>query len=159
MAVNNVIVNSQTGIDGNAYTASISNDKLTNADFLKLLLQELKMQDPTKPMDSKALMDSQLKMSQIESNNDMSKTMQELSASYKSSNLSTAANLIGHIIEDGQIGESGELNAYQVSSVKQENGSVIIMANKILSFDANTNEYTYENEFSHIPLENISKIF
>ena len=159
MAVNNVIVNSQTGVDGNSYTKSISNDKLTNEDFLKLLLQELKMQDPTKPMDSKALMDSQLKMSQIETNNDMSKTMKELSLSYQSSNLSTSANLIGHVIENGEISEDGGLNAYKVASVKQENGEVIVMANKIVGYDSDTDTYEFEKDFKQIPLLNITKIF
>jgi len=159
MAVNNVVVNSQTGIDGNSYTTSISNDKLTNEDFLKLLLQELKMQDPTKPMDSSALMDSQLKMSQIETNNEMTKTMKELSASYQSSNLSTAANLIGHVIENGEVGEDGEINAYKVASVKQEDGDVIVMANKIVGYDSTTDTYEFENDFKQIPLLNITKIF
>ena len=53
--LSDVVVNSQTGIDGNSYTTAISNDKLTNDDFLKLLLEEMKMQDPTNPMDSSIL--------------------------------------------------------------------------------------------------------
>ncbi|MDZ7819063.1 MAG: flagellar hook capping FlgD N-terminal domain-containing protein [Aliarcobacter sp.] len=48
----NIQVNSSVGIDGNSYTSAISNDQLTNDDFLKLMIQELKLQDPTKPMDS-----------------------------------------------------------------------------------------------------------
>ena len=48
MAVENVQVNTSTGIDGSSYTSSISNDQLTNADFLKLMIEELKMQDSNK---------------------------------------------------------------------------------------------------------------
>ena len=46
--------NSLTGTDsfGNKYTQSVSNDQLTTNDFLKLMIEELKLQDPTKPMDS-----------------------------------------------------------------------------------------------------------
>ena len=36
---------------GNKYTQSVSNDSLTTNDFLKLMIEELKLQDPTKPMD------------------------------------------------------------------------------------------------------------
>jgi len=156
---NNVVVNSQTGVDGNAYTTAISNDKLTNDDFLKLLLEELKMQDPTKPMDSTAMMDSQLKMSTIEANADMSAAMAELSASYKTSNLSTAANMIDHIIEDGEALSDGTLPAYRVASVKQVDGEVIIMANKINGYDEDTGVATYDSNFKEIPLANVSKIF
>ena len=42
-----VEVNSSVGIDGNSYTTAISNDKLSNDDFLKLMIQELTLQDPT----------------------------------------------------------------------------------------------------------------
>ena len=38
----NVQVNSSVGVDGNSYTTAVSNDKLTNDDFLKLMIQELK---------------------------------------------------------------------------------------------------------------------
>jgi flagellar basal-body rod modification protein FlgD len=155
----NVVVNSSVGVDGNSFTTAISNDKLTNNDFLKLLLQELKLQDPTKPMDSSTLMDSQLKMSQIETNTDMALAMEKLSSSYQSSNLSTAANLINHIVEDTNTNDNGENNSYKVASVKQVDGEVIILANKITAYDSETQEYTFENDFSEIPLINISKIY
>jgi len=159
MAVDNVVINSSVGVDGNSYTTSISNDKLTNDDFLKLLLEEMKMQDPTKPMDSNALMDSQLQMSQIEANNDMSKAMQELSYAYKASNLATSAGMINHVIENGQLDDTGAAKAYKVASVKQEDGEVLLQANQIMAYDSATDTYTYEKEFTEIPMLNITKIF
>ncbi len=68
MTVDNVKTATSVGADGNSYTTGVSNDKLTNDDFLKLMLTELKYQDPTKPMDSASMMDSQLQMSSIETN-------------------------------------------------------------------------------------------
>ena len=71
-------VNTSIGIDGNSYTTAISNDKLTNEDFLKLMIQELKLQDPTKPMDSKEMLSSQMQMSQMNTNQEMIKAMQAM---------------------------------------------------------------------------------
>ncbi|PKN14930.1 MAG: hypothetical protein CVU67_03090, partial [Deltaproteobacteria bacterium HGW-Deltaproteobacteria-24] len=59
MAVDNVQVNTVVDASGNTYTSAVSNDKLTNSDFLKLMLEELKLQDPTKPMDSSQMMQNQ----------------------------------------------------------------------------------------------------
>ena len=102
MAVDNVITSSTVGYDGNSYTSNVSNDQLTNEDFLTLMMEEMKMQDPTKPMDSAAMMDSQLQMSTIESNLAMSESMEALRASYANSSLSTAANLIGKTVGNGE---------------------------------------------------------
>ncbi len=131
MAVDAVQVNSTVGLDGNSYTSSISNDKLTNDDFLKLMLEEMKMQDPTKPMDSAALMDSQLQMSTIESNMAMSESMKALQSSYANSALSTAAGLIGNIIEDGTFGEDGLQKSFKVETVENRDGSMYVNAKQL----------------------------
>lgn len=135
MAVDNVTVSSATGVDGNSYTTAISNDKLTNDDFLKLMLEEMKMQDPTKPMDSAALMDSTLKMSTIESNLDMSNAMKQLQASYASSALSTAANMIGHIVEDGTIGDDGLAKSYKVETVENKDGELFATVRQLVGLE------------------------
>jgi flagellar basal-body rod modification protein FlgD len=124
MAVDNVITNSATGIDGNAYTTQVSNDQLTSEDFLKLMLEEMKMQDPTKPMDSSALMDSQLKMSTIESNLAMSDSLKSMQQSYAASALSTAANMIGHTVEDGSTDDNGLLKSYKVETIENQDGEL-----------------------------------
>ena len=129
MAVDNVHVKSSVGVDGNSFTTAISNDKLTNDDFLKLLLEEMKMQDPTKPMDSSALMDSQLKMSTIEANNDMSKSLAALTKSYAASSLSNAVGFMGKIVENGTVdGKTGMLNAFKVATVENIDGEVYLNA-------------------------------
>jgi flagellar basal-body rod modification protein FlgD len=126
MSVDNVVTNTKTGIDGNSYTSSISNDKLTNNDFLRLMLEEMKMQDPTKPMDSAALMDSQLKMSTIESNQDMANAMTLMQKSYSNSALSTASNMIGRIVEDGSESADGLLKSYKVETVENKEGELFV---------------------------------
>jgi flagellar basal-body rod modification protein FlgD len=131
----NVVVKSETGVDGNSYTTAISNDKLTNNDFLKLLLEEMKMQDPTKPMDTNKLMDSQLKMSQIQANDDMSKSLDALTKTNRASSLSSAVSFMGKTIEDGTIDkENGIINSYLVKTIESTNGEVFVNSLKQIGF-------------------------
>ncbi len=132
MAVDNVAVNSNTGIDGGSYTTAVSNDKLTNEDFLKLMIEELKMQDPTKPMDSQRMLDTQMQMSSIETNLKTIETMQALAASFSQTALSNAAAVIGKNIENGNVGENGVNKAFTVRSVENVDGEVNVKAQQIL---------------------------
>lgn len=132
MAVDNVQVNTSTGVDGNAYTSNISNDKLTNQDFLKLMLEELKLQDPTKPMDSQRMLDTQMQMSSIETNLATAEAMKSLQNSFSQSALSNASNVIGKNIEDGNLNQSGVNKAYTVRSVESIDGGIQVKAQEIL---------------------------
>ena len=132
----------ETKVDkyGSSYTSSISNDKLTNQDFLKLLLEEMKMQDPTKPMDSNRMLDSQMQMSSIETNIQLTKSMESLKTSYAQSALSTAANVIGKNIEDGNISDQGYHKTYTVMSVENKEGEVFVRAQEILFLEDNVKD-------------------
>ncbi len=132
MAIDNVQVNTNTSVDGSTYTSSISNDQLTNEDFLRLMIEELKMQDPTKPMDSQQMLSTQMQMSTINTNLETIKTMETLAKTFSQSALSNAANVIGKNIEDGNIGENGITKAYTVKSVENIDGEVNVKAQQIL---------------------------
>ena len=127
-----VEVNSKVGIDGNSYTTAISNDKLTNEDFLKLMIQQLKLQDPTKPMDSASMLSSQMQMSSIDTNQEMIKAMQGMQTAFTQSSLSNASGIIGKNIEDGNIGADGVSKAYTVRSVENVDGNIQVKAQQIL---------------------------
>ncbi len=135
--LSSVEVNSAIGVDGNSYTTAISNDKLTNDDFLKLMLEEMKMQDPTKPMDSAALMDSQLQMSTIEANMAMSESMMALQQSYATTALSTAANIIGNIIEDGSLDDKGIQKSFKVETVENRDGEIYLNTRQLTGLTDN----------------------
>ena len=132
MAVDNVTVSSSTGIDGSSYTTAISNDQLTNEDFLTLMIEELKMQDPTSPMDSQRMLDTQMQMSAMNTNLKTIETMESLAKTFSQSALSNAAAVIGKNIEDGNIGEDGVNKAYTVRSVENVDGEVSVKAQQIL---------------------------
>ncbi len=127
-----VEVNSSVGVDGNSYTTAISNDKLSNDDFLKLMIQELKLQDPTKPMDSAQMLSTQMQMSSINTNQEMIKAMQSMQTAFSQSSLSNASGIIGKNIEDGNIGADGISKAYTVRSVENVDGNIQVKAQQIL---------------------------
>lgn len=128
----NIQVNSNVGIDGNSYTSAISNDKLTNDDFLKLMIQELKLQDPTKPMDSQKMLSTQMQMSAMNTNQEMIKAMQSMQTAFTQTALSNATGIIGKNIEDGNIGEDGITKAYTVRSIENVDGEIQVRAQQIL---------------------------
>ena len=125
-------INSSVGIDGNSYTNAISNDQLTNNDFLKLMIQELKLQDPTKPMDSAKMLSTQMQMSTISTNQEMMKVMQSMQTAFTQSSLSNASGIIGRNIEDGNVAENGVTKAYTVRSVENIDGVIQVKAQQIL---------------------------
>jgi len=154
MAVDNVITQTATDMQGNTYTTAISNDALTNNDFMKILLEQMKMQDPTKPMDSKEMLNSQLQMSTIQANLDMSKSMQSLQESYKISAISNAANLIGRVIEDGSLADNGTNKQYKVQTIESDEDGLYA---KVREYSIVDGEEVL-GQSSTISLENIKKI-
>lgn len=132
MAVDSVQVSSSVGVDGNSFTTSISNDELTNEDFLNLMIQELKMQDPTSPMDSTQMLSTQMQMSTINTNQQLVDAMTAMQTTYTQSALATSANVIGKNIEDGNIGDNGVNKAYTVRSVETTDGEIMVKAQQIL---------------------------
>jgi flagellar basal-body rod modification protein FlgD len=128
-------VSSSVGIDGNSYTTSVSNDELTSEDFLTLMLTELSMQDPTEPMDSSSMLDSQLQLSTLDANISMTESMETLAASFSQTTLANSANIIGHIVEDGSTNEEGISSQYKVTSVASEEGEIYLKGYEILGYD------------------------
>lgn len=132
MAVDSVTTSSSTGVDGNAYTSAVSNDTLTNEDFLTLMLAEMQQQDPTDPTDTSSLLDSQMQMSQIQSNQDMVTALEAMQASYSNSAISTAANLVGTSIKTGETDDSGDDKIYKVVQVDNSNGELSVQAQQFI---------------------------
>lgn len=118
----NISINSNTGLDGNSYTSSISNDQLTNEDFLNLMIQELKLQDPTSPMDSQQMLATQMQMSTIDTNLKMVQSMQSLENSIANMTLSNAMNFMNKkvdaVVDMPVLNSSGE-------TMKDEDGNTI----------------------------------
>ena len=121
--------------DGIRYTTKEDPNALSNDDFLELMLEQMKQQDPTKPMDSAALMDSQLQMSTIQSNQDMASSMLSLQSSYATSALATAANMIGHVVEDGSMGDDGLVKSFKVTKVENRDGQLYLQTQQLVGLE------------------------
>ena len=132
MAVDSVTTSSSTGVDGNSYTTAVSNDTLTNEDFLTLMLAEMQQQDPTDPTDTSSLLDSQMQMSTIQANQDMTTAMEALQASYSNSAISTAANLVGLSIKTGETDDVGDDKIYKVVTVDSIDGELYVQAQQFV---------------------------
>lgn len=158
MAIDNVQTSTQADAYGNAYTSAISNDKLTNDDFLKLMLTELQMQDPTKPMDSQNMLQSQMQMSAIETNLQTIEAMKSLQQSFAQSALAQSANLIGSIVENGEYGESGDLKEYYIGAVESVDGKIMLHAYEVVGYDAETSEFVMSEEKQLVDFNSITKI-
>lgn len=126
-------VSTSTGIDGNSYTTSVSNDSLNTNDFLKLMIEELKLQDPTKPMDSAKMLQTQMQMSTLNSNMSMVKTLESIQKAFTQSSLSTATGIIGKHIENGTLAEDGTTNkAFVVRSIENMDGEIMANVQRML---------------------------
>ena len=126
--------NSVTGTDsyGNKYTQSVSNDSLTTNDFLKLMIEELKLQDPTKPMDSSKMLDTQMQMSTLNANMEMIKALQAIETSFNQSSLSTAVGIIGKNVENGSTRSDGSLKPFTIESIENIDGQIMAVGREWL---------------------------
>ncbi len=161
-AVDNVKVNTSSGVGGSTYTSSISNDTLTNEDFLKLMVEELKMQDPTKPMDSQRMLDTQMQMSSIETNMKTIEAMDSLKSSIANMTLSNAMDFMGKkvdaIVDQPVYDDFGRVKkdengntitekikaSYLINTVRVDNGEVYLESSELL--DIKDRLYDFESQ-------------
>ncbi|MCG3652303.1 flagellar hook capping FlgD N-terminal domain-containing protein [Aliarcobacter butzleri] len=132
--ISNTTASSTTATDasGNKYTTSVSNDSLTTNDFLKLMIEQLKLQDPTKPYDSAKMLETQMQMSTLNANMQMISTLESISTAFQQTSISNAAGLIGSSIENGSKNSSGSLKSYYVESIENVDGSLIVKGRELL---------------------------
>ena len=158
-SVDSVNVNTATTATGQSYTSSISNDGLTNEDFLKLMLEELKLQDPTKPMDSAAMLDTQMQMSTIQTNLSTIEAMKSLQNSFSQMALASATDIIGRIVENGSYGDDGLQKGFSISSVESVDGEIVAKGFQVIGYDSESGKLILSEEQSTIKYNNITKIY
>lgn len=127
-STSSVATTSTTDAYGNTVTSAVSNDKLTSSDFIKLMLTELKLQDPTKAVDSTQMLNTQLQLSSLDASTATVKAMTALQSTFEQSALSSSASLIGNVIENGTTDSNGNANQFKVSSVSMKDGTINLTA-------------------------------
>lgn len=85
----------------NAPAGTNPNGILGKDDFLKLLLLELKYQDPTAPMDSEKILSQTSQLATLESADNTNKALEKLAASLASSMQYSAIGAIGKVADTG----------------------------------------------------------
>ena len=90
-------------------TKTYSNDKvvsnpnaeLKSEDFMKLFLTELQYQDPTDPMDNQQMLEQTSQMTQLQTNDELKKALNQLVSQMNTSTQFNAVSMIGKIADTG----------------------------------------------------------
>jgi flagellar basal-body rod modification protein FlgD len=128
----------------NTVNKTTTNDKVYNPDskldkdaFLKLFLTQLEMQDPTDPMDTDKMLEQTAYLSTMEMNNNMQKTLDNLSAT-----LSKTSEL-GVLSAIGKMADTGNRNITVTDGDKKKDFELYfgddISSGKVLIKDKNGN--------------------
>lgn len=134
MADNMAVTGTSTDSSGSKYTTSVSNDSLTTNDFLKLMIEQLKLQDPTKPYDSAKMLETQMQMSTLNANMQMISTLESISTAFKQTSVTNASGLIGKTIENGSTRADGTSKVYTVNSIENKDGVLTVKASEWLYY-------------------------
>ncbi|WOS38930.1 flagellar hook capping FlgD N-terminal domain-containing protein [Xanthomonas rydalmerensis] len=87
---------SNLGLSASSNTSTTSGKALQQADFLKLMTEQLQHQDPLKPMDNSQMVAQMAQLSTVQGIGDLNKTVTALSSSMSTDQVLRGANLIGH---------------------------------------------------------------
>lgn len=92
----NYSVDAAAAINGNALGGSISSVQELSDRFLKLLVTQLKNQDPMNPMENAELTMQLAQMSTVEGVNKLNGSLDALNAQFRASQVIQGASLVGH---------------------------------------------------------------
>ncbi|MCC4595559.1 flagellar hook assembly protein FlgD [Xanthomonas campestris pv. phormiicola] len=73
-----------------------TSSSLSQADFLKLMTEQLQHQDPLKPMDNSQMVSQMAQLSTVQGIGDLNKTVTALSSSMSTDQILRGAQLVGH---------------------------------------------------------------
>lgn len=137
-AYGNTVSAASTTATSTSSTTTNPNSVLGKDDFLKLLLLELKYQDPTAPMDSEKILSQTSQLATLESAENTNKALAELATSLASSAQYAGISAIGKIADTGSnaitlaTGKTSDFEIYFPSDVTSGNVNIIDVNGKVL---------------------------
>ncbi|MDD5212357.1 MAG: flagellar hook capping FlgD N-terminal domain-containing protein [Sulfuricurvum sp.] len=155
MAIDSVGNNAATTA---ASTATNPNGILGKDDFMKLLLLELKYQDPTSPMDSEKILTQTSQLASLESAENTNKSLTALSTSLAASMQLSGISAIGKIADTGSNavaltkGQSVDFQLYFPDNVTTGSINIMDVDGKVLrtmkvgATDAGVAKYTWDGK-------------
>lgn len=127
------------GVTGGSATSSLAQasglaaQQLTQQDFLKLMIEQFRAQDPTKPMDTSQMVGQMAQFSQITATQQMQASFSQLATSLQGDQILNASNLIGRQVlvpaTQATLGDGGIDGAANVSGAAQDVRVAITNAN------------------------------
>lgn len=118
-----------TASTGNSAQAALNKSKsLSQTDFMTLLTEQMRNQDPTKPMDSSQMLSQMAQISQISASQELQASFDALSTSLQGNQLLQATALVGHEVTlpaDTGLLEGGHLRG-AIDASTGGNGQVLI---------------------------------
>ena len=106
-----------SAVSGSAQTTDLGGvakkDQLGQAQFMQLMIAQLRNQDPTKPMDPSAFLGQLAQFGTVSGIQNMQDSLSTLSDSLRSSQVLGGTSLVGHYVladaSEGSIGTTGEI--------------------------------------------------
>ena len=149
-----------TSYTGSTSTTTAAEDKsnLSKDDFLKLLLLELKYQDPTQPMDSEKILSQTSQLATLESAENTNKALETLASALSSSMQYSGIAAIGKLADTGsnavllEKGSKVDFELYFPDDVSTGKVNILDKNGKILrsmdigETDAGVAKYTWDGK-------------
>jgi flagellar basal-body rod modification protein FlgD len=113
---------------GSSSTPASSATSLGGADFLTLMLAQLKNQDPTSPVDSNTFLQQLASLSEVQGINGLNTSFSTLSSSLTSGQALQASSLLGHqaLVSSSTVTTTGSGSVNGAISVPQTTSQVVV---------------------------------
>jgi flagellar basal-body rod modification protein FlgD len=96
--MSDIAVNSSSAAGAAAQSAQKDNKTLSQADFLSLLIQQMRNQDPTQPMDSSQMVSQLAQINQVSATQNLQTSFDALAQSMQGNQLLQASGMVGHSV-------------------------------------------------------------